>query len=71
MEELTSYLVQVPILALFMWYVIKQNNRWDENNNQWRQYLTERNSKLEKSLKEVSDTMERISGKINDHNNRN
>lgn len=56
MEEFISEIIkQFPILAIFLWYVTQQNKRWDRNNKDWREYLTERNGKLEKALKDIAD----------------
>jgi hypothetical protein len=63
--ETIASLVQYPIVAAFMWWVWQSNKRqddertrqdvrWDENNNAWRGYLTERNSKLEKALEKLA-----------------
>ena len=55
MEEIMQILIQAPFLALFLWYVNQQNKRWDRNNKEWRDYLTERNGKLETALKSIAD----------------
>lgn len=43
---------QFGALAIFVWYTI-------QNNREWRLYLTERNSKLEKALDKLSETLAR------------
>ncbi len=53
-------LVQLPIVAAFLWWMNRQNDRWDKNNDQWREYLAERNSKLEKSLEKLSGAIDRF-----------
>ena len=56
MEEfLSEILKQFPVLAIFLWYVNQQNKRWDRNNLDWRDYLSERNGKLERALKDIAD----------------
>jgi len=47
MEAGLDTVLQGGGLALFVWYTI-------QNNREWRLYLTERNSKLEKALDRLS-----------------
>jgi hypothetical protein len=58
--DLLQIFIQFPLLGIFVWYNYQQNKRWDDNNKQWRQYLTERNDKLEKHLVKVNDTLEKF-----------
>lgn len=43
MENIPDLIFQAGSLGIFVWYTIT-------NNRDWRTYLTERNSKLEKAL---------------------
>lgn len=51
MENL-DLVFQGGALATFVWYTL-------QNNRDWRTYLTERNSKLEKALDKLSEAIER------------
>lgn len=52
MEQIPQLMVQSGALGLFVWYTM-------QNNREWRQYLTERNSKLEKALDKLSETLDK------------
>lgn len=54
-NQIISFFAQLPILAIFIWWVAKSNSRWDKNNDQWRDYLRERNGKLERSLSQMNE----------------
>ena len=51
--DIISLLIQFPIVGMFVWFVLK-------NNNEWRTYLTERNSKLEKTLEKHADVLDKL-----------
>ncbi len=53
MEQLLQIAIQAPFVALFVWFVLK-------NNREWRKYLTERNSKLEKAFDAHNKTLEKV-----------
>lgn len=50
--EAIGLLAQAPIVGVFAWYA------W-QNNKEWRKYLHDRNSKLEKSLEKLADILEK------------
>lgn len=50
MELPLEMILQAGGLGLFVYYTL-------QNNRDWRTYLTERNSKLEKSLDKLSDAL--------------
>lgn len=50
--EALGLLAQAPIVGVFAWYA------W-QNNKEWRKYLNDRNSKLERSLEKLADVLER------------
>ena len=62
--QIIHLLVQMPILAVFIWWMNKQNNRWDQNNSQWRQYLAERNNKTDKALEKLVGAIDRFHEKL-------
>lgn len=53
-------IAQFGALGMFVWYTIN-------NNREWRQYLTERNSKLEKSLDKLANAIDNHYGKTDSH----
>jgi hypothetical protein len=55
MESIPNFFLQGGALGIFAWYA------W-QNNREWRAYLTERNSKLEKALDRLSDTLSKHQG---------
>jgi hypothetical protein len=50
MEAGLDTVLQGGGIAIFAWYAFK-------NNEQWRLYLTERNSKLEKAIDKLADVI--------------
>lgn len=46
-------LIQIPMVVLFVWFVLK-------NNQQWREFLKERDSKMEGSLERVALSLENV-----------
>lgn len=59
-QDIIGFLIQLPILAIFVWWVSRSNDRWDKNNEQWRVYLSERNGKLERSLEKMTGAIDRF-----------
>lgn len=55
MEQVPQLVIQGGALGLFVWYTLR-------NNQDWRTYLTERNSKLEKALDKLSEAIDRNYG---------
>lgn len=56
MQEFITIAAQAPIVAIFAWYAWK-------NNQEWRKYLSDRNSKTEKALAQIVEELKRNSRK--------
>ena len=52
-----EFFIQTGALGIFVWYTL-------QNNRDWRAYLTERNSKLEKSLDRLGSILEKHNKEI-------
>jgi len=66
-----NLLAQVPLVAIFIWFVLKRDKQYQdstkERDKQWQDYLRERNGREEKALTAMTDQLKHMGDKLQRH----
>ena len=68
-ESIVNLLAQVPLVAIFVWFILERDKRTDaiqiERDNQWREFLKEQreqnNAAVARLAEEIKSIAERVS----------
>lgn len=71
MQEWINLLIQVPLVAAFMWFVLKmlehQQKATDKRDEEWRKFLEEQGRQYSEGLKELAQTVKELSAHMQEH----